>query len=211
MKRFEDYKGSGWGHKIRREVFHAACKYLGQNPTSIENIYGAGFHSVLQSQTVQLTGQGLDKVKNDSAVINMQNSIVREVKSDPRYMKEDFFFSGRKGVQLGGMRAQEEMWKQALEIWKWADEYSTTWGVAFNELTWLLRTISIYYNGQSTVAGKIVISYSFTDVFDLRPNWQTRSTEYNAACAVLGFIYHDLIGGNDELNLQATWEVRIDE
>ncbi len=91
MKRFEDYKGSGWGHNIRREVFYAACKYLGQNPAKIENIYGAAFFSVLQSDTAQLTGEGLEKVKNDPAMIDLQNSIVVKIKNNPLYMKTIHF------------------------------------------------------------------------------------------------------------------------
>ncbi len=209
MKRFEDYKGSGWGHTIRREVFYAACKYLGQNPTKIENIYGAAFFSVLQSDTAQLTGEGLVRVKNDTAMIDLQNSIVSQIKNDPSYMKEPIFRNGVEGEQLGGQRAQVEMWKQALEVWKWADEYSATWDVAFDELTWLLRTINVNYNAKSDVDGNIIIAYSFSDVFDLRPDWHSRSMEYNAICAVLGFIYHDAIGCNDELRLQANWTVEI--
>ena len=101
------------------------------------------------------------------------------------------------------------MWKQALDITKWADEYSPTWQVAFNELTWLLRSITVHYRAEADVTGKIKISYNFSDTFDLRPDWHSRSMEYNAVCAVLGFIYHDVIGCNDELKIQGHWLVEI--
>ncbi|MCG8701759.1 MAG: hypothetical protein MI922_27145, partial [Bacteroidales bacterium] len=170
---------------------------------------GAGFHSVLQSSKVQLTGQGLEKVKNDPAMKNLQNSIVSEIKGNSNYMKKRVTYNRNKSIQLGGQRAKEEMWKQALEIWKWADEHSATWKVAFNELTWLLRSITVHCKGIGDTDGKITIAYQFSDVFDLRPNWQSRSMEYNAACAVLGYIYHDVVGGNDELRIHASWSVEI--
>ncbi len=112
-------------------------------------------------------------------------------------------------VQLGGQRAHAEMWKQALEIWKWADEYCATWDVAFDELTWLLRSIRVQFLANSDLEGNIIITFSFSDVFDLRPDWNSRSMEYNAICAVLGFIYHDAIGCNDELSLNAKWTIEI--
>ncbi|PKQ60787.1 hypothetical protein BZG02_18125 [Labilibaculum filiforme] len=211
MKKFEDYKGSGWGHETRREMFFAACKYLGQNPTHIENIYGAGFHSVLQTSTVQLTGEGLNKVKNDPEIQSLQTSIVRDIKSDSDYKKAIVTRSITKNIQLGGQRADAAMWKQALGISKWADEYSPTWQVACNELTWLLRSVPVRYRAQADTSGKITISYRFTDTFDLRPNWQTRSMEYNAICTVLGVIYHDVIGCNDELKIQGSWVVAIND
>ncbi len=207
--KFETYKGSGWGHKIRREVFFAACKYLGQNPTKIESIYGAAFFSVLQSDTAQLTGDGLEKVKNDPAMINLQNSIISKIKNNPEYRKKSITENRTANIQLGGQRAHAEMWKQALEVWKWADEYSPTWDVAFDELTWLLRSISVNYNAVSDTNGTIKISYRFTDKFDLRPDWHSRSTEYNAICAVLGYIYHDAMGCNDELKIKGDWTVEI--
>jgi len=206
---FEDYKGSGWGHKIRRDVFHAACKYLGQNPMKIENIYGAAMFSVLHGSRAELTGVGLEKVKRDPEIIQLQNSIIDTIKKNPNYKKRYIPIKDEKSVQLGGKRAQAEMWKQALGIWRWADEYSATWRVAFDELTWLLRSIRITYNGEANKNGVITINYHFLDTFDLRPDWGSRTTEYNAICAVLGYIYHDAIGCNDQLKIEGNWTVEI--
>jgi hypothetical protein len=211
MKNFQDYKGYGWGHDTRREIFYAACRYLGQNPTHIENIYGAGFHSVLQSSTVQLVGEGLMKVKNDPEIQSLQTCIISDIKSDIDYKKAILTRSVTKNIQLGGQRADAAMWKQALGISKWADEYSPTWQVACNELTWILCSIPVKYKAKANVVGKITISYRFTDTFDLRLNWQTRSMEYNAICAVLGFIYHDVIRCKDELEIHGSWVVEINE
>lgn len=38
--------------------------------------------------------------------------------------------------------------------------------------------------------------YNFTDVFDSRPSAGHRSSVYNAVTKVLGFLYHDVAGGN---------------
>lgn len=209
IKNFQDYKGSGWGHETRRDVFYAACRYLGQNPTRIENIYGAGFHSVLQSSSVQLTGEVLEKVKNDPEIQNLQREIVQDIKNDSRYKRFGFPIIRTKGIQLGGHRADTAMWKQVLEISKLADEYSPTWQVACNELTWLLRSIRLNFKAKANINGRITILYHFTDTFDLRPDWASRSFEYNAICAVLGFIYHDVIGCNDELKIHGNWVVEI--
>ncbi len=72
MNEFKNFYGKGpeWGHKDRRLIFNAACKYLGINPTQVDNIYGVGFHSIMQSNSIQLTGGMLEKVRKDQAIIN---------------------------------------------------------------------------------------------------------------------------------------------
>lgn len=75
----------------------------------------------------------------------------------------------------------------------------------------VLRSIPVKYKAKANIVGKITISYRFTDTFDLRPNWHYRSTEYNAICAVFGFIYHDVIGCNDELKIQGSWVIVIND
>lgn len=209
MINFQDYNGSGWGHKTRREIFYAACKYLGQSPTKIESIYGAGLNSLLQSNSVILSGKGLEKVKNDPAVQRLQDRIVKDVKNNPDYKNEPITIKRTRSIQLGGQRAQAEMWRQTLKVWEWADEYKATWQVAFNELTWLLRSINLTYEADANVKGCITIRYSFIDFLDLRPGIG-RTKEYNAICIILGFIYHDVIGGNDKMKIRGNWKVTIE-
>jgi hypothetical protein len=209
---FHSYAGTdpGWGTAARKAMFRAACKYLSMDPDRVENIFMVGVHSMLQSDAICLTGNSLDKVKNDPAFVREQKSIIEEIKSDPKYKKEkipkesDYF-----GTQLGGQRAKGEMWKQALEFWKWHDEYSATWDMAFNELTWTVRSVIIHYEYEVDIDGNITFQYWFKDVLDLRPSWGGRSMEYNAICTVLGFLYHDILGGSDELQIQAYWTTTI--
>lgn len=213
MTEFRSYYGTdpGWGTDARRVLFKAACKYLGINTTQAENLFGVGFHSILQSSSVQLSGEILNKVKQDPAILNKQKEIVAEIKKDPLYRvgivpsKEIKKF----GIQLGGQRARGEMWKQALEFWKWRTDYSATWEMAFDELTWAVRSVNVEYSYVADSNGHITISYNFTDTLDLRPSWGNRSIEYNAICCVLGFMYHDVLGGSDELQVKANWKTII--
>ena len=208
---FNSYAGTapGWGTAARRAMFRAACKYLDMNPDRVENIFMVGVHSMLQSDAICLSGNSLDKVKNDPALIREQNSLINDIKNSSNYKKIPLSNSDVFSTQLGGQRAKGEMWKQALEFWKWHDEYSATWDMAFNELTWTVRSVEIKYDYKVDLEGNITFQYWFTDTLDLRPSWGGRSMEYNAICTVLGFLYHDVLGGSDELQVQAYWTTII--
>ena len=208
---FNSYAGTdpGWGTAARRAMFRAACKYLGMNPDMAGNIFMVGVHSMLQSDTVCLTGNSLDKVRNDDALLREQKKEIEKIKNHPNYKIRKDDGSGSFSTQLGGQRAKGEMWKQALEFWKWNGEYSATWDMAFNELVWTVRSVNIKYKYEVDIDGEITFRYWFTDTLDLRPSWGNRSTEYNAVCAVLGFLYHDALGGSDELQIQAYWTTTI--
>lgn len=202
----------GWGTKARRALFRAACKYLKMNPDKVENAFMVGIHSVLHSSAICLDGSLLEKVKNDSAFVSKENELIQRIKKDVDYKIRSFSSKDKEarpffGTQLGGSRAKTEMWKQALEFWKWHNEYSATWEVAFDELTWTVRTVLIRYEYKVDIQGNIRIDYWFTDTLDLRPGG--RSKEYDAVCSVLGFLYHDLMGNSDELQVQGYWSKNI--
>ena len=209
---FKSYLGAdpGWGTEARRAMFRAACKYLGMDSSRVDNILMVGVHSMLQSNSISLTGSSLYKVKNDSAFLRKQEEIVEKIKNNPSYKIQEDSGSDRFGTQLGGQRARGEMWKQALEFWKWNSDYSATWDMAFNELTWTVRSVIIRYEYEVDLDGNIKFCYWFTDILDLRPSWGARSMEYNAICTVLGFLYHDVLGGSDELEIQAYWTTTIE-
>jgi hypothetical protein len=212
MTEFRNYYGAdpGWGTDARRALFNAACKYLGINPTQAENIFGVGFHSILQSSSVQLSGEILNKVKKDPAILNKQREIVTEIKKRNDYKIKKIIDKVLPfGIQLGGQRARGEMWRQALEFWKWRTEYSATWEMAFDELTWAVRSVNVNCNYIADSNGYITLFYNLTDTLDLRPSWGNRSMEYNAICCVLGFMYHDVLGGSDELQVKANWKTII--
>ena len=101
------------------------------------------------------------------------------------------------------------MWKQALGFWRWPTTYRATWVMAFDELTWAVRSVTIECRYVVEANGKITFNYSFSDTLDLRPNWVYRSMEYNAICVVMGFLYHDVVGGNDKLKIKANWKTEV--
>lgn len=210
-KSFSSYAGNdpGWGTAARRAMFRAACKYLDMDPDRVDNIFAVGIHSMLHSSAICLTGNSLDKVKNDDALIKEQKRLIDGIRNKSNYKIEKDKDSGYFNTQLGGQRAKGEMWKQALEFWKWNNEYSATWDMAFNELVWTVRSVRVRYEYEVDLSGNITFRYWFTDTLDLRPSWGSRSTEYNAVCAVLGFLYHDALGGSDELQVQAYWTTTI--
>ena len=168
-----------------------------------------GLHSMLQSESILLCGDSLYKVKNDNAILRGQQEVIKEIKNKGNYKLEKDEGSGSFGSQLGGQRAKGEMWKQALEIWKWNSDYSATWDMDFNELTWTVRSVDIEYKYKVDVNGIIIFNYWFSDTLDLRPSWGRRTVEYNAICTVLGFMYHDVLGGSDELQIKANWTTTI--
>ncbi|MGB0880042.1 MAG: hypothetical protein ACPGTO_05705 [Polaribacter sp.] len=199
----------GWGHKYRRALFIAGCKYLGMDKTKVENLLEIGIHSLLQSSSIQLDGNILEKVKMDPAILSEQERLIKEITNSTKYKKEDINDEYYFNVQLGGNRAKGEMWKQALKFWEWSDEYSATWEMAFNELTWAVRSTRVKCHYKTNIEGEITLAYSFSDTLDLRPDWVNRSMEYNAICYVLGFLYHDALGGNDELEITAQWKTKL--
>lgn len=222
-KSFQSHANSdpGWGTTLRRKMCLTACKYLGipidsvgSDPSdsklvsTIKNGLGVAFHSVLHSPEIYLEGSSLEKVRNDPGFLRLQREkVLYEIKRDPSYKSKELTGKGSFGFQFGGRRARGEMWRQALGFWK--DEYSATWEMAFNELTWTVRSTTVYYKYSVDLDGHATVNYSFTDTLDLRPSWGDRSWEYNAICTVLGFIYHDVLGSSDELKIKARWSTRV--
>ena len=208
---FESYAGMdpGWGTALRRAIFRAACKYLGMDPDQVENIFMVGVHSMLQSDAIYLSGNLLDKIKNDEALLREQKKIISKIENKSGYKVREDAGDGIFSTQLGGQRVKGEMWRQALEFWKWGNDYSATWEMAFNELTWTVRSVRIKYEYEVDLDGNITFRYWFIDTLDLRPSWGDRSLEYNAICTVLGFLYHDVLGGSDELQIKAHWTTII--
>ena len=55
-----------------------------------------------------------------------------------------------------------------------------------------------------TKDGDVTMNHSFKNKLDLRPS-KGRSKEYNRVTSVMGFIYHDVLGGNAEMTVSASW------
>ena len=148
------YNGSGWGHNIRRFLYYR----LGLS-NNINNVVESGINSILQSNNVIVQGQALDKIKNDPKIIELENDIVEKAKSDENYGKKSFNYSASRAVQLGGDRAPGNMLDQLLDPFN--PKYRDTWSVAFNELTWLVRSVLVKYDASVTKNYKKYQSYRF--------------------------------------------------
>jgi RHS repeat-associated protein len=203
------YTGSGWGHDVRS----LAASTLGVDGKA-GSLFDMGMNSMLQNRSVQLTGDLLERVKQDPAVQGLENSIVNDVRSNSKYGNETFSQTYSRGVQLGGQRGS----LNPLDA-----SSAATWSVAANPLTWAVRSVNIQAQVQVSAEGAMSITYSFTDNFDLRPERDgkvffggsgnspfssqggNRPWQYNAATSVLGLGYHDLFGGNDQMKVNATW------
>ena len=81
------YNGSGWGHNIRRFLYHR----LGLS-NNINNVVESGINSILQSNNVIVQGQALEKIKKDPAVIELEKNIIKTVKSNKNYGKNAFSY-----------------------------------------------------------------------------------------------------------------------
>ena len=124
------------------------------------------------------------------------------VQSDNRFGKIEFEETYVKCVPFGGDRAPYPMKDQFFDPLN--PNYKDTWKVGANELTWLIRNVTVTTQVCVSKTGDVTMFHSFTDTLDLRPS-SGKSMEYNLTTKVLGFIYHDLIGGNDKMTVKASW------
>ena len=153
----------------------------------------------------------INKIKKDNDYKSKVEAMKDVIQQDPRYGKEDFDFDLTtepefRGLELGGKRHSDPMWKQALwqvvpiyGQWK----YRKTWKVALNELTWALRHVTIKPTAHVSADGGIMLSFRMSDIFNLNPS-PGREPEYNKISEVLGFFYHDL-GGGTPTKISGSW------
>ncbi|MEO8583509.1 MAG: RHS repeat-associated core domain-containing protein [Flavitalea sp.] len=197
------YQGSGWGHGPR-QALASACG-LGNNANNLAEL---GMHSQLQSSHVNLTGGLLNRIKADPAMVAFQKKIIALLKADPRFKNISFVQKGQDGVEFGGKR-----WSSADENWGALDNsnpllHSETLDVATNPLTWSLRHASVEYSATVKTDGTTVISYHLSDRLDLSAQ-PGRSEAYNNISATTGFMYHDVLGGNSGMQVNADWQTTI--
>jgi RHS repeat-associated protein len=193
----KSYKGSGWGHGFRTWIKN---KFDVDDEAS--NVIMASVLSILQSKKVNLTGSALNKVSVDSGVIKYEASIILKAMADKNFKKKAFSFTTNKLIGCGGQRKSGSIADQLLDPFN--EENYATWKVAVNELTWLVRNTNVSSTISVDKSGKITITHQFSDVLDLRGS-AGRSDEYNKATGVLGYLYHDILGGNDKMKVKAKW------
>ncbi len=123
-----------------------------------------------------------------------EKSFIGQLGSNEKLGKEDFIYRGVLSVQFGGSRGDGQ---GSWDVAKILD-------VGLNSLTWLIRNTDV--NASATVSkdGKVKITYSLSpnEKLDLRPN--SSELLYDIITSVLGFLYHDIGGGNDQMKTRAT-------
>ena len=194
------YGGSGWGHGPRRAL--AGLLNLGNNAN---NLIELGLQSQLQNSHVNLTGGLLNGLKTDPAQRAFQLKIIALLKADPRFGKLSFTLKGGEVIGFGG-----ERWSSKGEKWGALDAsnplaHAETWEVAGNALTWAVRHAEVDYSASVKSDGTIVIDYHLSDTLDLSAQ-KGRSEAYNNISSATGFLYHDVVGGNKDIKVNADWQ-----
>jgi hypothetical protein len=166
---------------------------------SFDNAASAGFQALSGSDSITLDQDATQAIQTDPGFLKTEQGIVASIKQRDGYGERAMDIALKDldvnlGVELGGQRGKGSMTDQALNAWNLSDpEIRKTWGVATNELTWLLRHARL--DGTAHVAndGSISIDYSIHDRLDLRPG-KGRSAAYNAVTTVTGTVWHDILG-----------------
>ncbi|WP_241331090.1 hypothetical protein [Chryseobacterium arthrosphaerae] len=200
----KEYDGSGWGHGARQSF----AKAIGFTDGKVDNLFEAGIYSMLQQGQVDISHSErmIKLINEDPAFIKYEKDIAKLIVNDNRYFKESFEITNLplKSIQLGGERAKGAMWDQFKA--PFSPKYKNTWKVAANELTWLLRSIGVKSKIIINKNGSVTINHKFKDVFDLRPSDNgSRSFEYDVVSIITGFLYHDIAGGNDLMEITGNW------
>lgn len=198
------YDGSGWGHGARQSF----AKAIGLDDGEVNSLFEAGIYSMLQAGDVDISNSQrlIKKINEDSAFIAYEKEIASLVINSPDYLNKNFEISELplKSIQLGGKRAKGGMWDQFKN--PFSKKYRDTWKVAANELTWLLRSIGVKSKVVVNKNGNVIINHKFKDIFDLRPSDNgSRSFEYDVVSIITGFLYHDIAGGNDLMEIKGNW------
>lgn len=205
----KEYDGSGWAHGARRKL----AESIGLTDGNINSLFEAGIYSMLQSGEVDISNSQrlIKKINEDPEFVEREKLIAEQVIKNPKYLKDNFAFdfvhpdpNKRNGIQLGGKRAKGDMLDQFKN--PFSTKYRDTWKVAANELTWLLRSINLISKVRVYKTGKVQISHKFEDQFDLRASEDgSRSIEYDVVSIITGFLYHDIAGGNDLMQVKGNW------
>ncbi len=174
--------------------------------TTASSGYEVGRASLGGYDVCNFSGSLLDAVKVDPELVKLQNEIISKAKNDPNYGKYIFYFSNQKVIGFGGQR-----WRSLEESWSSVSRknpllHKSTWMVAANTLTWVLRNATVKYFVEVDAKGEIKIQYRVHDGLDLSPQ-EGRSNDYNKISEALGFGYHTLLGGNKNMQTRATWTV----
>lgn len=143
---------------------------------------------------MDIVGQGLDQIRNDPDVLDVQSRLVSRVMADPRYGVEAFATDSiGNDVYLGD---------QGIDM--------------FNGATWMQRSAKLDATTVSVSEdGVMNISWTTRDTLDLNPDWGgglrtgINGFLYNSITTVTGAIWHGLLGASNTMTTSASWQTTV--
>jgi hypothetical protein len=166
------------------------------------NAAGAALQALAGSGSITLDRDATLAIQRDPDFVRFEADIVERVKGLDGYGERPMDIplselGARSTVELGGQRGAGSMGEQLRNAWDLRNpEIRATWGVAANDLTWLLRHAHVDGTAHVGSDGSITIDYRISDTLDLRPG-NGRSGAYNAVTTVTGALWHDLMGAKE--------------
>ncbi len=166
------------------------------------NAIGAGLQALSGSDQITLDADATQAIQRDPGFLQTEANIVDSIQQLDGFGERAMNIPLADldvdlVVELGGKRGEGDMKEQALHFYDLSDpKVKQTWGVATNELTWLLRHARLDGTAHVAKDGSISIDYSIHDKLDLRAS-PGRSEAYNTVSQVLGTVWHDVLGAEE--------------
>jgi len=195
--------GNDWGYNTQTKdengkVDGWAANFGKHDYKNATNFGEVLFRSLItHDEFVNLSGNLLNKIKQDPGIIDYQNQLIQDAKK--RYQAEQKAFSvtpDKKGIRFGPPT------DQPLNPF-----YQATLEVIRNELTWVVRHADVYANVEVQKDGAMTITYLLQDRLDLYPNGSSET--YDVGAVIGTAIYHVRLGGTATA-IKAEWSVDID-
>jgi hypothetical protein len=166
------------------------------------NAIGAGLKALSGSKQITLDADATQAIQQDADFLQTEADIVASIQQRDGFGERAMTIplvdlNVDLVVELGGQRGAGDMTEQFKHFYDLSDpNVQQTWGVATNELTWLLRHARLDGTAHVAKDGSISIDYGIHDKLDLRAS-PGRSEAYNTASSVLGTVWHDVLGAEE--------------
>jgi len=178
------------------------------------NVVKASVRALAGQKEITLDKDAVSEIQDDPDFkrkdADIDKWVVDAAKKDPRYGQSDFDIKlsdipdvkkdGDLALALGGDSGSGSKWHQLTHVWDPFDpQVRKSWGVAGNELTWLLRHCELGGTAHVAKDGTITIKYQVDDTLDLTPHHQmtlSNHDPYDDVSAGLGAVWHGMLGAS---------------
>lgn len=192
---------SGWNALPGNDAVESVVGSIGDH-LPFNNAAGAALRALAGAESITLDSDATAAIQRDPDFVQTEAQIVERIRALDGYGERELEVSLSElgtdlTVELGGQRGAGGMFDQLKRAWDLRDpEIRATWGVAGNELTWLLRHARLDGTAHVDADGSITIDYRISDTLDLRPG-PGRSDAYNAVTTLAGTLWHDVLGAEE--------------